>query len=70
LNFEYKKSTTEKQRDNESIQVFVNDREQKNLQISELRVELKKQENKLLDLSEELKIKSKNAADVFNLRDL
>lgn len=38
--------------------------------INELRVEIDRQNAKINELLEDMKIKSKNAADVFNLRDL
>ena len=38
--------------------------------INELRVEIDRQNAKINELKEDMKIKSKNAADVFNLRDL
>jgi hypothetical protein len=43
---------------------------QKNKMINELRVEIDRQNAKINELLEDMKIKSKNAADVFNLRDL
>lgn len=38
--------------------------------INELRVEIDRQNAKINELLEDMKIASKNAADVFNLRDL
>lgn len=47
-----------------------NDKEQKDSIITDLRNEIIRQEKKILEYIENMKVYSKNAADVFNLRDL